>query len=160
MANPKMQINAFSVPMQGFPEHRLILVVENNPEHIDTIRRAFDLGATPYQLEILADGQQALAFLQQQGDYANARRPDLILLALNLPGKDGHQVLAEIKANPDLRRIPIVVLTVSDRDEDILTSYALQGNCYVIKPAAGDRLFQIVKRIEEFWLGIVTLPLE
>ncbi|WP_448561585.1 response regulator [Trichothermofontia sp.] len=146
--------------MQGFSEHRLILVVENNPDHIDTIRRALDLDATQHELEIMADGQQALAFLQQQGDYANARRPDLILLALNLPGRGGHQILAEIKANPHLRRIPIVVLTVSDRDEDILTTYALQGNCYVIKPAEGDRLFQIVKRIEEFWLEIVTLPME
>lgn len=160
MANPKMQIIAFPMPMQGFSEHRLILVVENDPDHIATIRRAFELGATPCQLEILADGQQALAFLQQRGDYANARRPDLILLALNLPGKDGQQILTEIKADPHLRRIPIVVLTVSDRDEDILTTYALQGNCYVIKPADRDRLFQIVKRIEEFWLGIVTLPLE
>lgn len=158
VANPKMQIIAFPVSMQGFSDQRLILIVESDPVYVDTIYRAFNPEAVQYQLEMIADGQQALAFLQQRGDYAGARRPDLILLALNLPGKGGHQILAEIKADPHLRRIPIVVLTVSDREEDILTSYALQGNCYVIKPADRDRLFQIVKRIEEFWLGIVTLP--
>jgi len=145
--------------MQGFSEHRLILVVEDDRDHLETIRSAFDLDAGQYQLMEIGNGEQALAFLQQQGNDASARRPDLILLALQLPGKDGHQVLAEIKADPHLRRIPIVVLTRSDREEDILTSYALQGNCYVIKPSDRDRLFQMVKRIEEFWLGIVTLPL-
>jgi len=154
-----MQIIALPLPMQGFSEHRLILVVEDDRDHLETIRSAFDLDAGQYQLMEIGNGEQALAFLQQQGNDASARRPDLILLALQLPGKDGHQVLAEIKADPHLRRIPIVVLTRSDREEDILTSYALQGNCYVIKPSDRDRLFQMVKRIEEFWLGIVTLPL-
>lgn len=112
------------------------------------------------RLEVVTNGVDAIDFLHHQGNYSDAPRPDLILLDLNLPGKDGLEVLAEIKTHSRLRRIPIVVLTLSDRAEDILTAYSLQGNCYVIKSSDIESLVQLVKRIEEFWLGIVTLPVE
>ncbi|QYO68458.1 response regulator [Leptolyngbya sp. 7M] len=137
---------------------QLILIVEDNPDHIQTIQQT--LAQTTLQPQIIAigNGEQAMQLLRQQGDYASTRRPDLILLDLNLPGKDGRELLAELKADPQLRRIPVVVLTMSSEAADILNSYTLQGNCYVIKSSDLEQLAQIVKRIEEFWLEIVTLP--
>jgi two-component system, chemotaxis family, response regulator Rcp1 len=144
--------------MEDSPIERLILVVENNPDHTHLIEDAFKENSRTHQIVAISDGVQALDFLHRQGNYTDATRPDLILLDLNLPGKDGRELLAEIKADPQLRRIPIVVLTTSTNEEDIFRSYALQGNCYVIKSCELAQLFQLVKRIEEFWLGIVTLP--
>jgi|SRR4028119_389011 chemotaxis family two-component system response regulator Rcp1 len=144
--------------MEESPVGRLILVVEDNPEHTRLIKDALDDNLGQRKIVAIADGVQAMDFLHRRGNYADATRPDLILLDLNLPGKDGREVLAEIKAEPQLRRIPIVVFTISATEEDIFRSYALQGNCYVIKSSNLDQLFHIVKRIEEFWLGIVTLP--
>jgi len=109
---------------------------------------------------MVASSTQAMNFLHRRGEYGEAFRPDLILLDWDLPAGNGEAMLAEIKADPQLRRIPIVVLTLSDSAERILRSYTLQGNCYVIKSLDLDQLFQIVKRIEEFWLEIVTLPIE
>ncbi len=146
--------------MEESPAQRLILVVEDSPDHAHLIKDALDEQSGRYQIVALADGIQAMDFLHRQGNYADATRPDLILLDLSLQGKDGKELLAEIKADSQLRRIPIVVLTLSDQEEDIFTSYALQGNCYVIKSSDLEQLFQTVKRIEEFWLGIVTLPRE
>ena len=146
--------------MEESPAQRLILVVEDNPEHIHLIKDALTENSGQHQIMAIADGMEAMDFLHRRGNYREATRPDLILLDLNLSGKDGRELLAEIKANPQLRRIPIVVLTLSDHEEDIFQSYALQGNCYVIKSSDLEQLFQTVKRIEEFWLGIVTLPLE
>ncbi|HEY9637854.1 MAG TPA: response regulator [Coleofasciculaceae cyanobacterium] len=146
--------------MEESPAERLILIVQDNPEHTGLIKDALNDKAARHQIVAIADGVQAMDFLNRRGNYADATRPDLILLDLNLPGKDGRELLAEIKANPQLRRIPIVVLTISANQEDIFRSYALQGNCYVIKSSDLEQLFQIVKRIEEFWLGIVTLPVD
>ena len=146
--------------MEESSAERLILVVQDNPDHSRLIEEALNEKTGRYQIIAIADGVEAMDFLHRQGNYADATRPDLILLDLNLPGKDGKELLAEIKADPQLRRIPIVVLTICADEEDIFRSYALQGNCYVIKSSDLEQLFQIVKRIEEFWLEIVTLPVE
>lgn len=139
---------------------RLILVIEHNPSHAQLIETVLETHSTDYQVVTVCDGVQAMSFLHQRGEYANALRPHLVLLDLNLPNKDGRSVLAEMKSDQRLKRIPIVVLTASDDTNDIFTSYALQGNCYVIKADDLDKLSLIIKRIEEFWLEIVTLPLE
>jgi len=139
---------------------RVVLVIENNPEHLSRIEAAFQESPMPHRLVAIADGTEALDFLHRQGKFCEAIRPDLILLDLNLSGRDGREILQEIKINPHLKRIPIVILTMSTNEADIFNSYALQGNCYVIKTADLNQLFQVVRRIEEFWLGIVTLPVE
>jgi two-component system, chemotaxis family, response regulator Rcp1 len=139
---------------------RLILVVEDNSEHLRQIEASFRESQVPHRLVAIANGHDAMNFLYRRGDYSDALRPDLILLDLNLPGKDGREILAEIKSDRQLRRIPIVILTTSNNTADISKSYTLQGNCYVIKSSDLEQLFQLVKRIEEFWLGIVTLPIE
>ena len=146
--------------MEKSPAERLILVLEDNLDHTRLIKDALNENSFQHQIVAIADGTQAMDFLHRRGDYVDAPRPDLILLDLNLPGKDGRELLAEIKADPRLRRIPIVVLTLSAAEEDIFKSYALQGNCYVIKSSDLEQLYQIVKHIEEFWFGIVTLPVE
>ncbi len=146
--------------MEDVVVERLILVVEDNPDHLRLIAEAITQNSGCHQIVAIADGSTAMDFLHRRGEYTDASRPDLILLDLNLPVKDGREILAEIKATPQLKRIPIVVLTLSNRQEDVLQSYALQGNCYVLKSTDLNQLSQIVKRIEEFWLGIVTLPVE
>jgi CheY-like chemotaxis protein len=109
-------------------------------------------------LSWVADGEEALAFLRREGEYEQAPRPDLILLDLNLPKKDGREVLAEIKADQDLRRIPVVVLTTSQAEEDIFRAYNLNANCYISKPVDLEQFFKVVRSIKEFWLTIVKLP--
>jgi two-component system, chemotaxis family, response regulator Rcp1 len=139
---------------------RLILLIEDSldvlPDRAQSIVSAIEL--PQHRVIVLNDGLQAIDFLHQRGEYPDAPRPDLILLELNLPGKDGREILAEIKSSPELRRIPIVVLTTADSEVDIFNTYALQGNCHIVKSTDLDRLTAIVKRIEEFWFGIVTLP--
>ncbi len=144
---------------QSSAEH-FILLLEENPEQVLLIQEAFQKDEVSYRVEAIADGIEALDFLHRRGKYTNAERPSLILLNLNLPGRNGREILEELKSSAQLRRIPVVILTESDQEEDILRSYALQGNSYVIKSLDRDRLHQIVQRIKEFWLGIVTLPLE
>lgn len=139
---------------------RLILVVDGNPDHIRTISSVLGDSAERYQLVAIANGLEASDFLHKRGNYAGATRPDLVLLDCDLADTDGLDILAEMKADPQLRRIPIIVFTLSDRTEQIFRSYALQGNCYVLKSDDLENLSQVVKRIEEFWLGIVTLPIE
>lgn len=146
--------------MEELPIKRLILVVEDNSDHARLIERALSKRGLQRQIVVMPDGEQAMQFLHRQGAYSDAPRPDLILLDLNLPGKTGIDMLGEIKRDADLKRIPIIILTLSRSESDILRSYELQGNCYVVKSTDSEQLFQIVKRIEEFWLGIVTLPLE
>jgi two-component system, chemotaxis family, response regulator Rcp1 len=146
--------------MQGSPAKLSILVIESNLDHARLIKTALTQNAPQRQIILATDGTQAIDFLHQRGTDSEMSRPDLILLDLNLLGRDGREILIEIKTDPRFKRIPIVVLTTSNREEDVLKSYALQGNCYVIKSSDLDQLFQIVKRIEEFWLGIVTLPVE
>jgi CheY-like chemotaxis protein len=135
-----------------------LLLVEDNAGDIRLTREAFKGSSLPIQLSVVEDGEQALAFLRHQRNYVNAPRPDLILLDLNLPRKPGHEVLAEIKTDDNLKRIPVVILTTSDDDRDILTSYNLRANCYITKPVDFRRFITLVKSIENFWFNVVRLP--
>ena len=135
-----------------------ILLVEDNPGDIWLAQEALRRSKMINRLFPLNDGREAVAFLRRQGSHAGAIRPDLILLDLNLPKKDGREVLAEIKADPDLRRIPVVVLTSSAAEEDVLKTYNLHANCYVTKPVDFDRFMEVVRSVEDFWLTIVKLP--
>jgi chemotaxis family two-component system response regulator Rcp1 len=139
---------------------RLILVIDANPDHVRTIDATLNEDQKHYRLVAIASGSEALDFLHHRGGHSTSPRPDLILLDLDLPDADGLNILAMIKGNDQLRRIPIIVLTVNDRAEDIFRSYALQGNCYVLKSNDLESLSGVAKRIEEFWLQIVTLPVE
>ncbi|MEH2378651.1 MAG: response regulator [Nostoc sp.] len=141
-------------------KHKMIFLVEDNKADIRLIQEALKNSSVPHEVVTVRDGIDAMAYLRQEGEYANAPRPDLILLDLNLPKKDGREVLAEIKTDPALKRIPVVVLTTSKNEDDIIESYNLHVNCYITKSRNLNQLFQIVKSIEDFWLSIVTLPLE
>jgi chemotaxis family two-component system response regulator Rcp1 len=135
-----------------------ILLVEDNPGDVRLTVEALKEAKVRNNLHVAEDGVEALALLRQEGKYTDAPRPDLILLDLNLPKKDGREVLAEIKEDPNLKRIPVVVLTVSQAEEDILKTYDLHANCYISKPVDLDRFLTVVKSIEDFWLTIVKLP--
>ena len=137
-----------------------VLLVEDDPGDVLMTREAFEYHKLRNVLDVVTDGEQALQFLRRSGDYADAPRPGLILLDLNLPRVDGLEVLAEIKADPDLRRIPIVVLTTSQAESDILKSYDLHANCYITKPVDIDAFFNVVRSIDSFWLAVVRLPRE
>jgi chemotaxis family two-component system response regulator Rcp1 len=137
-----------------------ILLVEDNPGDVRLTMEALREGKVLNNLNVVTDGQEAVEFLRRQGEYGDAPRPDLILLDLNLPKKDGREVLAEIKADESLRRIPIVVLTTSQAEIDVIQSYDLGVNCFITKPVDLDQFIYVVKSIEEFWLTVVTLPLE
>ena len=135
-----------------------ILLVEDNPGDERLTREALKEGKVYSNLHWVKDGVEAMDFLRRTGRHAGAVRPDIILLDLNLPKKDGREVLEEIKTDEDLKRIPVVVLTTSQADEDILRSYDLNANCYISKPVVLDDFVRVVKSIESFWLTIVTLP--
>ena len=135
-----------------------ILLVEDNPGDARLALEALKENKVANTLHWVDDGVKALDFLYQREPYADAPRPDVILLDLNLPRKDGREVLAEIKDDPDLKRIPVVVLTVSQAEEDILRTYNLHANCYITKPLDLDRFLEVVQQIENFWLTIVKLP--
>ena len=135
-----------------------ILLVEDNPGDVRLTQEGLKEGKVLNNLSVVADGVEALAFLRRQGQYADAIRPDMILLDLNLPRKDGREVLEEIKSDPDLKRIPVVVLTTSRAEQDILRSYDLHANCYITKPVDLEQFINVVQAIEEFWVTIVTLP--
>jgi len=137
-----------------------LLMVEDNPGDVDLAREALSQarGFLLENLHVATDGEQAMRFVRQHGEYVDAPRPDLILLDLNLPRKDGREVLAEIKSDPLLCAIPVVVLTSSDSQEDVARSYRLHANCYVKKPGDLDRFLEIVRRIEQFWLSVAQLP--
>jgi CheY-like chemotaxis protein len=135
-----------------------ILLVEDNPGDVRLTIEALREGKVRNNLNVARDGVEALAYLRHEGPYANATRPDLILLDLNLPRKDGRAVLSEIKSDLSLRLIPVVILTTSRADEDILRSYNLHANCYVTKPVDLEQFITVVKSIETFWFTIVTLP--
>lgn len=137
-----------------------VLLVEDNPGDAQLTRIALSDGKMCINLSLTEDGVDALAFLRKEGQYADAPRPDLILLDLNLPRKDGREVLAEIKADPSLRRIPVVVLTTSQSDTDILQAYELAANCFITKPVDFDQFVKIVQTIEDFWFTVVKLPSE
>jgi len=135
-----------------------ILLVEDNAGDVRLIREALRDGKILNQLSTVPDGLAAMALLRKKGSYVRAVRPELILLDLNLPGKDGREVLAEIKADSDLRSIPVVILTSSQAEEDILKSYSAHANCFVTKPVDLHKFVAVVKSIEDFWLSIVKLP--
>ena len=135
-----------------------ILLIEDNPGDARLAIEALRDAKVRNQLNWVSNGEEALQFLRQEGKHARSTRPDLILLDLNLPRKDGREVLAEIKADEKLKRIPVVVLTTSQAEEDILKVYNLNANCYISKPVDLDQFIKVVKTIEDFWLTIVKLP--
>ncbi|ARV57377.1 response regulator [Nostocales cyanobacterium HT-58-2] len=137
-----------------------ILLVEDNPGDVQLTRIALEDSKISVNLSVVEDGVEAMAFLRKQEKYANVPYPDLILLDLNLPRKDGREVLAEIKADKTLKRIPVVVLTTSGAEEDVLKAYNLSANCYITKPVDFDRFVKIVHSIENFWFSVVKLPSE
>jgi len=135
-----------------------ILLVEDNPGDVRLTRETLKETKVLNTLSVVDDGEKALQFLRREGQYANAPRPDLILLDLNIPKLDGREVLQSIKDDPDLRVIPVVVLTTSKAEEDILKSYQLHANCYISKPVELDGFIKVVRSIENFWLSLVKLP--
>lgn len=137
-----------------------VLLVEDNPGDAQLTRIALEESKISINLNVVEDGVEAMAFLRKQEKYVNAAHPDMVLLDLNLPRKDGREVLAEIKGDEKLRRIPVVVLTTSQTEEDILKAYNLAANCYITKPVDFDQFVKIVQSIENFWFAIVKLPPE
>ena len=135
-----------------------ILLVEDNPGDVRLTIESLRETKVRNNLRVARDGVEALAMLRREGPHAEFVRPDLILLDLNLPRKDGREVLADIKADPQLRTIPVVVLTTSRAEQDVLRSYELQANCYITKPVDLEQFITVVRSIEDFWLTIVTLP--
>jgi len=135
-----------------------ILMVEDNPDDIELTMEALKDAKVGNILKVVKDGEEALAYLRGQGQYQGSPRPDLILLDLNMPKKDGREVLKEIKNDPNLRRIPVVILTTSQAEEDILNTYDLHANCYITKPVDFNQFLKVVRSIEDFWLTVVKLP--
>ena len=135
-----------------------ILLVEDNPGDADLAREALENSKMNNNLQVVDDGEKAMAFLRREGAYTDVPRPDLILLDLNLPKKDGRQVLAEIKSDGSLKRIPVVILTTSRAEEDVLKTYDLHANCFITKPIDLNQFLHVVRSIEDFWLSIVVLP--
>jgi CheY-like chemotaxis protein len=135
-----------------------ILLVEDNPGDVRLTQEALKDSKLATHLSVVNDGMEALAFLRREGKYAAAPRPDMILLDLNLPQKDGREVLAEIKSDPDLRLIPVVIVTSSEAEQDILKTYQLNANCYVTKPVDLEQFIKVVHNIQDFWLAVVKLP--
>jgi len=145
--------------MKSF-NHVDILLVEDSPSDILITREAFAEFKVLNTLHVVEDGVEALAFLNHAGKYDSAPRPDLILLDLNLPRKNGREVLAEIKSDPDLKHIPVVVLTTSHSEQDVLQAYDQHANCYIVKPVGFENFVGAMKSIRQFWFSIVTLPPE
>lgn len=135
-----------------------ILLVEDDPGDVELTQYMIKKAKIFVNLHVVTDGLEAMAFLRREGKFAGATRPDLILLDLNLPGMDGREVLAEVKADPALKSIPVVVLTTSQSDEDVLKSYCLGANCFVTKPVGLDQFAKLVAALEDFWFTIVRLP--
>ena len=135
-----------------------VLLVEDDPGDVLMTREAFEEHKVRNHLNVVSDGADALAYVRREGEFADAVRPDLILLDLNLPKRDGREVLRELKTDPDLREIPIVVLTTSSAESDVLASYQLYANAYVTKPADFDRFISAVKQIDDFFVSLVKLP--
>ena len=135
-----------------------ILLVEDNPGDVELTREALHDSKVHMRLSVVPDGVEALAFLRREGRYADAVRPDLILLDLNLPRKGGREVLEEVKNDPSLRHIPVVILTSSQAEQDIARAYDLHANCYISKPVDLDQFITVVRSIEDFWFTVVKLP--
>jgi CheY-like chemotaxis protein len=135
-----------------------ILLVEDNPGDVELTANALRVGKVANRMNVVEDGESAMAFLRRHGDYAAAPFPDVVLLDLNLPRKDGREVLAEIKSDPALKHIPVIILTTSQAEEDILRAYNLAANCYITKPVDLDQFTKVVQAIEDFWFTVVKLP--
>jgi CheY-like chemotaxis protein len=141
------------------PERQVeILLVEDDPGDVLMTREAFEDYKVRNQLHVVSDGADAMAFLRQEGDFADAPRPDLVLLDLNLPRMDGREVLESIKSDPELSSIPVVVLTTSEAEDDVLRSYSLHANAYVTKPVDFERFIEVVRQIDDFFVTVVRLP--
>jgi CheY-like chemotaxis protein len=134
------------------------LLVEDNEADIRLTREVFADGRILNKLSVVRDGEEAMAFLKRRAPFAGAPRPDLVLLDLNLPRKDGREVLAEMKNDEDLRRIPVVILTTSRAEADVIRTYELHANCYIVKPVDLSQFINVVRSIEDFWLKLVRLP--
>ena len=145
-----------SVADEGVPIE--VLLVEDDPGDVLMTREAFEEHKVRNHLNVVSDGADALAYVRREGEFADAARPDLILLDLNLPKRDGREVLKELKTDPDLREIPIVVLTTSSAESDVLASYQLHANAYVTKPVDFERFISAVKQIDDFFVSLVKLP--
>jgi len=135
-----------------------VLLVEDDPGDVMMTREAFQDYKLRNELHVVSDGAEAMEFLRQEGEYAGRPRPDLVLLDLNLPRMDGRQVLEAIKSDPDLASIPVVVLTTSENEDDVLRSYSLHANAYVTKPVDFERFIDVIRRIDEFFVSVVRLP--
>lgn len=135
-----------------------VLLVDDDEDDVLLMREALRTAKSSTRLEVLGDGSEVIPYLRGEGDHAGANRPDLILLDLNLPGRAGNQVLADIKGDPDLRRIPVVMLTVSGAEEDVLRSYDLHANAYVTKPVDLNSFLEAIRKIDEFFITVVRLP--
>lgn len=135
-----------------------VLLVEDNPGDVRLTQEAFKEGHLLVELSVARDGVEAMEFLRGEGPFAGAPRPDLILLDLNLPRKNGREVLGEIKADAELKRLPVIVMTTSKAEQDVHRAYNLNANCYITKPVELDEFLRVVRSIEDFWLSIVTLP--
>jgi CheY-like chemotaxis protein len=144
---------------QSMPSREIVvLLVEDDPGDVLMTREAFEDYKVHNELHVVNDGTEAMAFLRREGDKADAPRPDLVLLDLNLPRMDGREVLQAIKSDPELASIPVVVLTTSEAEEDVLRSYSLHANAYVTKPVDFERFIQVVRQIDEFFVTVVRLP--
>ncbi len=148
-----MEMNNIGKPIE-------ILLVEDNPGDIRLIQEAFKDAKIRNALNVVGDGVEAMAYLRKQGKYEKLSRPDIVLLDLNLPKKNGREVLKEVKSDEALKSIPVVVLTVSKADEDVIKSYNLHANAYITKPLDFNQFYKVVKIIEDFWLTVVKLPLQ
>ncbi|MFH1532081.1 MAG: response regulator [Pseudomonadota bacterium] len=135
-----------------------ILLVEDNPGDVILTREALRSGKISNNLQVVEDGEQAMAYLRREGPYADAPRPDVILLDLNLPRKDGREVLGEVKSDHDLKHIPVVVLTTSQSEADVMETYGLHANCYLVKPVEYGPFLEVIRSFESFWLSVVRLP--
>jgi chemotaxis family two-component system response regulator Rcp1 len=135
-----------------------ILLIEDNPGDVRLTREVLKEGRIHNQLSVVTDGEKALQFLRKEGEFSNTPMPDIILLDLNLPKKDGREVLAEIKSDPFLLRIPVIVLTTSNAEQDVLNTYSHHANCYITKPVDFNQFIGVIKTFEDFWLNIVKLP--
>lgn len=135
-----------------------ILLVEDNPGDVDLTLEALNEAKLRNHVHVVEDGVKAMEFLRREGRYEDSPRPDLILLDLNMPRKDGREVLREIKEDPDLRRIPVVVLTTSQAEQDVLDAYEHRANAYIVKPVGFEQFFSAIQSLEDFWLTVVRLP--
>ena len=158
MKNMDVELNMEEIKNEGIGRPIEILFVEDDPGDVDLTLEVLNQSKIKINFHVVNDGVKAIEYLRKEGEYTNAPRPNLILLDLNLPRKDGRDVLAEIKADGDLRRIPVVVLTTSRSEADILKSYDHNANCYITKPVDLNQFIKVVKYIEDFWLTIVKLP--